>query len=187
MIYPELISIKKTNLAIKILAIISVIISIITLIINEICTKEFKWSFIVIIGIIYTWVTTLYSIRKNVNIAGHVLMQTICISILVILIDIIIGYKGWSLELSFPIILGVSNITIFVLTIVSHKRYFRYAIYQLSIFCISIIQVVLFLTHVTTHWILMTISSGIAVITLINSIILCGRDLKQELERLFHI
>lgn len=187
MIYPRLINVKRTNLAIKILVAISVIISIIVVVINELCTREVKWSLIVIIGILYAWVTTLYSIRKNVNIASHVLLQTICISILVVLLDVIIGYKKWSVEIALPIIIGVANVTIFVLTIVNRKRYFKYAIYELLIFSISIIPVLLFLFHVTDKWLLMTIFSGIALVTLINTIFLCGKDLKQEIERLFHI
>ena len=180
MIYPKLINIKRTNRAIKILLLISAIIGGIVFLINELTNREFKWSFIVIIGIIYVWVTVLYSIRKNINIAAHVLIQTIAISILVVLLDKIIGFRKWSLEIAFPIVIGVSNI-------VSRKIYFRYALYQFCIFCISIIPVVLYFSGVTKHFLPMTICSGIALFTFINTIILCGRDLKQELVRLFHI
>ena len=187
MIYPKLINIKKTNRIMKLLIGISIVLAIVAVILNEIFTKEFKWSFIVIVGIIYTWVTTLYSIKKNVNIASHVVIQTIFISILVVLIDIIIGYRKWSLELAFPIIIGVANLTIFILTIVSYKKYFKYALYQISIFCISIIPIILFFVNIVEKWLPVAICSGIAVITLINTMFLCGKDLKQELERQFHI
>lgn len=186
MIYPNLINVKRTNLAIKILLLISVAIGGIVFLINEL-TNEFKWSYIVIVGIVYVWVTVLYSIRKNINIAAHVLIQTIAISVLEILLDEIIGFRKWSLEIAFPIVIGISNVTIFILTIVSRKRYFKYALYQFCIFCISIIPVVLYFTGVTKHFLPMTICSGIALFTFINTIILCGKDLKQELERLFHI
>ena len=187
MIYPKLINVKRTNIAIKILLVISFFVAIISFIINELFTKEFKWSFIVIIGVIYIWVTTLYAIRKNINIASYVLLQTICISIFVVLLDFIIGFKKWSLDLALPIIIGTANIIIFILTIVNHKRYFKYALYQLFIFVISIIPVILFFMHIIEKWLFVTICSGIAVITLINTIFLCGKDLKQELERLLHI
>lgn len=187
MIYPKLINVKKTSIAMKLLVVISCVIAIVSIIINELYTKEFKWSFIVIVGILYIWITALYSIRKNVNIASHVLIQTICISVLVVLLDMIIGYRKWSLELAFPIIIGVANVTIFVLTIVSHKRYFKYVIFELCIFVISMIPIILFLMNITEKWLPMVICSGIAVITFANTIFLCGKDLKQELERLFHI
>ena len=187
MIYPKLINVKKTNIVIKILLMVSFIISITSIIINELCNKECKWSFIVIISILYVWITTLYSIRKNVNIAGHVFLQTICISFLVVILDIIIGYKKWSLELAIPIIIGVANTTIFVLTIVSRKRYFKYALYQFYIFVMSLLPAILFFMHVTKNWLSMVICFGIAIITFINTICLCGKDLKIELEKLFHI
>ena len=49
------------------------------------------------------------------------------------------------------------------------------------------IPIILFFIQITENWIPATICSGIAIITLINTIFLCGKDLKQELERLFHI
>lgn len=45
-------------------------------------------------------VTVIYSINKNINIGGHVLIQTIAISLLTIYIDYKIGFKAWVNRLS---------------------------------------------------------------------------------------
>lgn len=186
-LYPDIINIKKGNIAIKIVMFISITICLVSILVNEIATPNFKWSALVIIGVIYSWVTTMYSIRKNVNLAGHVLLQTIAISALIILVDIIIGYRGWSMNIALPIIISVANVTMLVLTIVSRKKYFKYAIFQIILSLASIGLILLIAFKVTNRVIPVAISSGISGLTLVISVILCGKDLKEELKRLFHI
>ena len=81
MLYPQKLSSKKSNLIIKSLLIVSIIIAILLVIINKLTTPEIHWAALANSGIIYTWLTVLYSINKNTNIAAHVMIQTIAISI----------------------------------------------------------------------------------------------------------
>jgi len=187
MLYPKILNIKKSNLAIKIILIISIAVALICLIIDFAIGLKFHWSFLVIAGIIYTWVTTMYSIKKNVNIASHVMLQMICVPILLIVIDNIIGYKGWSINWAIPIGFAVANITMFVLTIVTHKRYFKYAIYQIIIFIISFIPIILYTFKLSTRLLPVIITSSVTIVTSIVIISLCGKDLKEETKRIFHI
>ncbi len=186
-LYPDIINIKKSYMLIKILSLISLVVMFICVLINEIFTSNIKWSFLVILGIIYCWITTLYSIRKNVNIASHVLLHTIIAIILVYLIDRIIGYRGWSINIGVPIIIGVSNIAMLILTIVSRKKYFKYSIYQIMLSILSIAVIILLITSAKYKIISVSITSAISLITLIISIVLCGKDFKEKLSRVFHI
>ena len=97
------------------------------------------------------------------------------------------GYKGWAIDLAIPIIVGVANITVMVLTIVSRKRYLKYVIYQLIIFILSMVPLVIMIIHIQNNWIPTVISSSIALFTLILTIILCGRDVMIETARRFHM
>lgn len=69
--------------------------------------------------------------KKNINIAGHVLLQTIAISLLTVYIDFELQFKGWSINMVIPILVITSNIAMLILTIVSHKQFIKYVIYQL--------------------------------------------------------
>lgn len=187
-LYPRIRNVKKDNIAIKIMAIISIVVSTVCLIINICTTTRYMWSLIVIVGIIYSWVTVMYSIYRNVNIASNVMVQLIAISILAICIDHIIGYTGWSLNLAIPIIIMVANTTMFILTIASFHKY-KYAIYQLIIFVLSIIPLVilLFSDEIITKKLLTIISTSIALFTFVFSLILCGKTIIEELDRRLHM
>lgn len=93
MIYPKKINASKTDKVMKALIISSVVLSCILLLINKLTSNKISWSALSIAGIIYVWITVIYSIKKNTNIAGHVLIQTIAISCLTVFIDYQIGFR----------------------------------------------------------------------------------------------
>lgn len=188
-LYPKIINVKSGHLAIKIMAIISLIIAGVCMILNACTSTRFLWSLIVIAGIVYTWVTVTYSIRRNINIASSVMIQLIAISILTLCIDYILGYSSWAINLAIPIIICVANVTIFILTLVSVHRYLKYAVYQLIIFVLSMIPLIIFFAFpgVITTPIFMIISSSIALFTFVCSLILCGRSIMEELDRRLHM
>lgn len=186
-LYPNIINIKTSDVVINVLTIISEVICVVSVILNTILTPNFKWSFIVILGIVYSWITTMYSIKKTVNIASHVLLQTFIDSIVVLLLDVIIGYKGWSLAIAWPIIICTENITMLVLTIVTRKKYFKYAIYQIMLFVLNTILIIVIAIN-NPHKILpISLTSITSLVTLVLAIELCGKELKEELKRFFHV
>ena len=188
-LYPTIRNAKKSNFTIKILAIISIIVSIICILVNLCTSTKYLWCLLVISGIIYSWVTVLYSIHRNVNIASNVTIQAVAISILTLCIDFIIGYKGWAINIAIPIIIMVANVTILILTFVSISRYYKYAVYQLIIFVLSVIPLLIYYVAkgIIVKPIFMIISSSIAVFTFIISLILCGRNIMEELDRRLHM
>lgn len=186
MIYPKKISANKSGKLIKILLVLSVISAIILILINKLTTPDVSWAALANGGIIYVWITVIYSIRKNTNIAGHVLIQTLAISLLTVFIDYKLGFQGWSIEISIPIIIMISNITMLVLTIVSHKKYIKYAIYQLVIVLFSMLPVVFIEENMVNNPVLSIIASCISVVNFILCIIFCARDVKEAIVRKFH-
>lgn len=187
MLYPKILNIEKGKKIKGLLLIISVLVSIILVVINVYVDINNKWSLLCIVGIAYAWFTTLYSLKRNVNIASHVMIQMICISALTLAIDYIIGYEGWSITLAIPIMIMIGNLTLMILTITSRKRYIKYAIYQIVIFIISMIPLILIKYRVQNYYVPTIISSSIATFTLLLTLILCGKDLYKDLIRRFHI
>ena len=187
MIYPKKVSSKKGDLIFKIFLISSVILGIILFIINKLTTPNIPWATLTNAGIIYIWITVFYSINKNTNIAGHVLIQAIAISLLTVFIDYKLGFEKWSINISIPIIIIIANVTMLVLTIVSYKKYIKYAIYQLIIVLFSMVPVILLGENVLENRVLSIIASSISIINLILTLILSTKDVKEAIIRKFHI
>ena len=184
MIYPKKIKNKDGEKLLKIFLITSIILAVILILINRLTNPEVPWSAFACCGIIYTWITVIYCIKRNTNIAGHVLLQMIITSGVVLFVDNTVGFNGWSVSIAIPIILITANVTMLILTIISHKKYIRYAIYQLLIVLITLI--VLGAIFKTTS-ILAIIAMSVSVLNLIISLILSFKDIKEAIIRKFHM
>lgn len=187
MIYPQKISYKKSEKIINICLVISIVIAVILIIINKLTTPEIKWSALANCGIIYTWITVMYSIKSGNNIAGHVLIQTILTSIVTIYIDNSIGFTGWSIYIANPIILITANSTMSILTMVSYKKYIKYAIYQLILVIISLAPVFLVIKNIMELKVLSIIAIIISALNLTITLILCYKDVKEAVVRKIHM
>lgn len=187
MLYPQKLNRKKSDLIIKIMMGVSVGIAILLILINHLTNSKVHWAGLANAGIIYAWITVMYSINRNTNIAAHVLLQTIAISLLTVYIDYKTGMKEWSFNLAIPIIIIVANVTMFVLTIVSHKKYIRYSIYQLIICVLSLIPIFLMHKNLVKNVVISYVAIGVSVVNIVITICLCARDVKEEIVRKFHM
>ena len=165
MIYPQKLNSKKSNLILKLGVVLSVIVAILLVLINKLTTPQIPWAAITNGGIIYIWIVLFYSIRKNINIAGHVLLQTIAISLLTVYIDFELQFKGWSINMVIPILVITSNIALLF----------------------SFLPVIFITENMVQNKILSVIASGISIINLIISLALCTRDVKEVIIRKFHM
>lgn len=188
MLYPKIRDIERSNKEIKIIYLISVIISLVCVIIDYLLSPKLGWSIIVIASIIYSWITIKYSISYNVNIASHTMFQTICISALVVIIDYVFGGKDWAFIIAIPIILILSNIIMLILTILKNKKYDIYAIYQSIIFAFSVISNLLIIIifnekNMILNWISLLFSFfNLNIVLIVN-----GKVMISELKRRFHV
>lgn len=187
MLYPKKINAKKGKIVIKIMLIVSVVVVLLLYTINKIVTPTSHWAALSIACIIYVWVTVLYAINKNVNIAAHVFLQTVAISVLLVYIDYILGFDKWSLNIAIPIIIMTSNMIMLLLTIISRKKYIRYVIFQLMLCLISFTPVILISERLVKDKSLGIIAVGISLLNFLICLLLCKTDIKEELERKFHI
>lgn len=187
MIYPKKIKSKKIDKFLKIFRFILIIVSVVLLIINKLTTPSIYWSLLCIFGFIYTFLTVRYSITRKNNIANYVMIQTFLLSILMYFIDFHIGYIGWSINISLPIIIIISNVTMFIITIISYKHYEKYATSQLIIVLLSLSIIYFIFKGYAKANILINISIIISIFNFLVSLILCHRDFKEEIIRKFNI
>jgi len=187
MIYPKKISVKNSERILYLCLAISIAVAIILITINRLTTPEIPWAALANCGIIYIWITTIYCIKKNTNIAGHVLLQTIVISIATLFIDYRLGFNGWSFDIAIPIILIIANATMLILTIISYKKYIKYAICQLILVIFSILPIFFVMKNMMELKTLNKIAIIISALNLTITMILCYKDVKEAIIRKVHM
>lgn len=187
MLYPRKIDAKRGSKLVKILLSFSACISLLLLLINRVTTPNLHWGILTIACIVYIWITVLYALKKNKNIAAHILMQVVAISLLFLAIDYTLGFEKWSLEIAMPIVIITANMIMTILTCISYRRYIRYVVYQLILIIISMTPMVLITEHYIADNLLSRIAVWVSVVNFILCVALCSKDIKAELKRKFHM
>ena len=187
MLYPPKINAKKTGFIIKVAILISIAVGIGLVFINRFTTPDIKWAGYCNAGIIYVWITVLYALNKNVNIASHLFIQMIALSALCVYFDIRLGFEAWSTNLAIPMIVILINITMVILQIASYSNYMRYAFFQLLIVLVSLVPIFLVYENMVNDKTLSIVASGISGFNLLMSLIFHFKDIRDEVVRKFHI
>ena len=81
----------------------------------------------------------------------------------------------------------IANLTMLVLTIVSYKKYMKYAMCQLVIVLLSMLPVLLVTEHIVEDKTLSIVATGISVLNFLLCLMLAARDIKEAILRKFHI
>ena len=187
MIYPQKLSSKKSGKLINVLLISSFVLAAILVLINKLTNPNIHWAAIANSGIIYVWITVIFALKRNTNIARHVLLQMVIIPLVLVYIDERLNFRGWSINIGIPIIIMIANVTMFVLSIVSYKKYIKYAMYQLIIVFLSMIQIVFATKGIMQFGILNQIAIGISLFNFIISLILSYKEFCKIIVCKFHM
>ncbi len=170
----------------RIFLFILTVVSVVLGFINYITYSGVIWSLIAVVGIIYFAVTVTYSIMNNANLASKILVQTIGAGILVVVIDNVTGYIGWSVNYAIPAMILFANLAIVLLMIVNPMNWQSYFMYQIAITIFSFIPLILFWVKLIDRPFLAILTSGISILILIGTIVFGDRSVKNELIRRFN-
>lgn len=187
MLYPQKINAKKTGFIVKIAILISFAVGILLVLINRFTTPEIKWAGYCNAGIIYVWITVLYSLNKNINIANHLFIQMLAISALCVYIDYRLGFQAWSINLAIPMIVIIINITMLIISIARYSNFIRYAFVQLLIVLVSLVPIFLVYEQLVNDKTLSIVATSISGVNLLFSLIFHFKDIRDEVIKKFHM
>ncbi|WP_143452740.1 DUF6320 domain-containing protein [Konateibacter massiliensis] len=178
---------QKFKLLIRIFVFISIILGAGLLTVNIVTYHGVWWSLICHGAIIYFWITVRYSIQNNTNYAAKILVQTIGGMALCFLIDMVVGYQGWSINYAIPTIILAAYLGIVMLMIVNFMSWQSYILFQITLVIFSMILLGLNFLNIITHPVLSYVTAGITLVIFIGTIVFGDKKAKTELIRRFHI
>ena len=144
------------------------------------------WSLITIGGIAYVAMTLRYSIIRRASLAGILVRQSIGAQILLVLIDYMTGFRGWSVNYAIPSLILFDVIAIVFLILINRLNWQSYFMYQIAITIFSFIPLILWAAGWITSPMMSVITVILSVSVLLITIILGDRSVKKELKRRFY-
>ncbi len=161
--------------------------AVLSVLINYLTFHGVYWSVIVLAAIGYALFTISYTVMNRTNLGAKVIWQAAGILILTWVIDMVTGYKGWSIRYAIPVMLLLADGMLIVMMIFDTIRWQGYFMCQIAVTLLSIIPVVLAVLKVVDNLDLAIITCVIIWLVLAATIIFGGRKVKNELQRRFHI
>ena len=100
------------------------------------------WSGIAIPGIAYVGLTLRYSILRHANLGKSLLIETIGMQILLVMIDRVLGFEGWSVNYAVPGTILFADAAVVFLIVVNRLNWQSYFMYQIAITVFSFIPLI---------------------------------------------
>lgn len=155
--------------------------------INYVDKYKIGWSLIVGLFLLYGYLVIQLAILGQ---AGHklkiVTLSAIAV-VMMVLIDFLMGYEGWSVNYALPGIIILLDIGIIILMFVNRRNWQSYIMWQILMILVSVMLGIFEWIGIVTHPYLATAAIGISVFLFLGTIIIGDRRARVELKRRFHI
>lgn len=145
------------------------------------------WSVIAIGGIAYVAITLRYSIMRRATLAGILVIESLGAQFLLVLIDYMTGFQGWSFNYAIPSVLLFDLIAAVFLILVNKLNWQSYFMYQMAITIFTFIPLILWAVGLVTRPLMSCITVLLSVSVMFITVILGDRSVKNELKRRFHL
>lgn len=145
------------------------------------------WSGIAIACMAYSALTVRYSITRHANLGSKIMIQTLGAQALLVIIDNLLGYNGWSVNYAVPSTILFADFAIVFLIIVNRLNWQSYLMYQITMTIFSFIPIVLWALGWITKPLMAIITVILTVLALTLVILMGDRSVKRELIRRFHL
>lgn len=187
--YPVVVQRTKALKLISRIYILAAILCEITLmLVNYYTYRGVKWSLICGGAFLYLFLTLKYSIdNPNAGIRMKLIVQSVGFVLLSVLIDNIIGYRGWSVNYAIPCMIILMDIAIAILMIINIDFWQSYIVMQLFMVFVSIVVIVLSGFHIVSRPVLTYVAAGVSILIFLLTLVLGDSKAREELKRKFHI
>lgn len=186
--YPDIApSMRKARFVIKIFIFLSVVIELLLVGINYLTYNGLKWSLICGAAFVYMDFTLVYSFRRNKSHRTKMIALALGAMVLAYMIDLAIGYMGWSLNYAIPIIIMFIDVNILVLMLVNIHEWQNYILVQLGMLVISLLFSLLIIPGFVTKPLLTIVAAGVSGLLLGSTLVFGDKKATTELGRRFRV
>lgn len=155
--------------------------------VNYITYQNVAWSLIVDAGLFYAFLIFRLAIVGNSGYRMKMMTLTFLTVLYVILIDDIVGYRGWSVNYVLPGAIIMVDAAVIILMIVNNRNWQSYLLIQLFMILCSIVPLILAWLDIVTKPECSVLAFGLSVFLFLGTLIIGDRRARIELKRRFHV
>lgn len=162
----------------------------IEIVLVDVCAFSEVQSWVYIISglvLLFGYIVLRYAILGTSGYIAKTIVLTIIAIIMLVAVDFIVGYNGWSVNYVFPSGILLIDVGILVLMVINRKNWQSYLMLQIFMVICSAVAIILSLVQIITDPIVSVAALNLSLILLLGTVIIGGRRARVELKRRFHI
>ena len=175
---------RRLALLSRIYLFVAILVEALLIYLNVLSDSEMFWSAIPGLAMLYGYLVLRYAILGKSGYKGKIIVLTLIAILMVVAIDFVVGYRGWSVNYALPSAILLVDAGILILMCINRRNWQSYMIFM--ILC-SVVPLVLYAVGIVTAPLLALLAFAFSTALFLGTLIIGDRRARTELRRRFHV
>lgn len=178
---------RRLALLSRIYLFVAILVEALLIYLNVLSDSEMFWSAIPGLAMLYGYLVLRYAILGKSGYKGKIIVLTLIAILLVVAIDFVVGYRGWSVNYALPSAILLVDAGILILMCINRRNWQSYMMWQIFMILCSVVPLVLYAVGIVTAPILALLAFAFSAALFLGTLIIGDRRARTELRRRFHV
>ena len=178
---------RRLALLSRIYLFVAILVEALLIYLNVLSDSEMFWSAIPGLAMLYGYLVLRYAILGKSGYKGKIIVLTLIAILMVVAIDFVVGYRGWSVNYALPSAILLVDAGILVLMCINRRNWQSYMMMQLFLVLMSVIAMILVAVKIIWFPYLAMGAMGASLFLFLGTLIIGDKRAITELKRRFHI
>nr|WP_288626800.1 DUF6320 domain-containing protein [uncultured Roseburia sp.] len=178
---------RRLALLSRIYLFVAILVEALLIYLNVLSDSEMFWSAIPGLAMLYGYLVLRYAILGKSGYKGKIIVLTLIAILMVVAIDFVVGYRGWSVNYALPSAILLVDVGILILMCINRRNWQSYMMWQIFMILCSVVPLVLYAVGIVTAPILALLAFAFSTALFLGTLIIGDRRARTELRRRFHV
>ena len=178
---------RRLALLSRIYLFVAILVEALLIYLNVLSDSEMFWSAIPGLAMLYGDLVLRYAILGKSGYKGKIIVLTLIAILMVVAIDFVVGYRGWSVNYALPSAILLVDAGILILMCINRRNWQSYMMWQIFMILCSVVPLVLYAVGIVTAPILALLAFAFSAALFLGTLIIGDRRARTELRRRFHV
>ena len=178
---------RRLALLSRIYLFVAILVEALLIYLNLLSDSEMFWSAIPGLAMLYGYLVLRYAILGKSGYKGKIIVLTLIAILMVVAIDFVVGYRGWSVNYALPSAILLVDAGILILMCINRRNWQSYMMWQIFMILCSVVPLVLYAVGIVTAPILALLAFAFSAALFLGTLIIGDRRARTELRRRFHV
>ena len=178
---------RRLALLSRIYLFVVILVEALLIYLNVLSDSEMFWSAIPGLAMLYGYLVLRYAILGKSGYKGKIIVLTLIAILMVVAIDFVVGYRGWSVNYALPSAILLVDAGILILMCINRRNWQSYMMWQIFMILCSVVPLVLYAVGIVTAPLLALLAFAFSTALFLGTLIIGDRRARTELRRRFHV